>query len=123
MSIVSVANVRTLSPTAPMSCQQQAMPDEATTFGNQDLVLQVRPDFDPQLLDLDRYEAFLDALCGDREYQKEAIQTVARYLAGGQYTDTGQLAAENYAKNDLLAERYGSLEGLTESLPFPNKLA
>src|SRR5207245_2878738 len=56
-----------------------------TTFRNDDLVLQVRPDYDPARISLDSYEAFLDALCEDREYQKDAIRTTCKLLAGGEY--------------------------------------
>lgn len=94
-----------------------------TTFRNEDLVLQVRSDLDPEQLRLDRYEAFLDALCGDREYQKDAIRSVCRLMAGSEYGSTADLAEENYAANSLLAERYGSLDGLLEALPFQDKLA
>ena len=55
-----------------------------SSFTNQDLVLTVSSDYDPNLLQLDQYEGFIDALCGDREYQKEAIRTVCRFLGGGQ---------------------------------------
>jgi type III restriction enzyme len=99
------------------------MASDSITFRNDDLVLNVRQDFDPELLHLDQYEAFIDALCGDREYQKDAIRTVCRFLAGGQYKSTSDLAEENYAANARLGDRYGSLGGLIESLPFPDKLA
>jgi type III restriction enzyme len=94
-----------------------------TTFRNEDLVLQVRSDFDPDRIRLDLYEAFLDALCTDREYQKDAIRTVCRFLAGGEYSSTTELAEENYAANAVLGDRYGSLDGLLATLPFPKKLA
>lgn len=94
-----------------------------TTFQNQDLVLNVKSDYDPELLRLDRYEAFIDALCGDREYQKVAIRTACRFVAGGQYASTRELAEDNYAANAMLAERYASLDGLVAALPFPDKLA
>lgn len=94
-----------------------------TMFRNEDLVLRVRPDFDPGILRLDRYEAFLDALCGDREYQKDAIRTVCRFLGGGQYLTTTDLAVENYTANAVLGDRYGSQAGLLAALPFPDKLA
>jgi len=94
-----------------------------STFRNEDLVLKVRSDFDPGRIRLDLYEGFLDALCGDREYQKDAIRTVCRFLAGGEYTSTTALAEENYAANSLLGDRYGSLAGLIDALPFPEKLA
>jgi type III restriction enzyme len=94
-----------------------------STFRNEDLVLRVSSDFDPARLRLERYEAFLDALCTDREYQKQAIRTVCRFLAGGEYSSTSDLAEHNYASNSALGDRYGSLEGLLAALPFPDKLA
>lgn len=94
-----------------------------TTFRNEDLVLRVRPDYDPSLINLDAYEAFLDALCEDREYQKESIRTACRLLAGGEYGSTADLAAENYAANAILAERYRSLDRLIAALPFGDKLS
>lgn len=93
-----------------------------TTFRNEDLVLRVKPDHDPALIDLNAYEAFLDALCGDREYQKEAIRTTCIYLAGGGYASTTELAAENYEVNEVLEEKYRSLTHLVEAIPFSNIL-
>lgn len=55
---------------------------EKKVFKNQDLVLKVSPNVDPQRFDINKYEAFLDALCGEREYQKEAIKVTLRYLLG-----------------------------------------
>jgi type III restriction enzyme len=94
-----------------------------STFRNEDLVLKIRPDYDPSLINLDAYEAFLDALCEDREYQKEAIRAACRFLAGGEYGSASDLATENYASNPILAERYRSLDRLITSLPFADKLA
>jgi type III restriction enzyme len=94
-----------------------------STFRNEDLVLTVRPDYDPALINLDAYEGFLDALCEDREYQKEAIRTACRLLAGGEYRSVTELATENYAANPILAERYRSIDRLIAALPFPSKLA
>ena len=65
----------------------------------------------------------MDALCADREYQKEAVRTVCRFLAGGQYGSTADLAEENFGKNEFLREHYKSLEALRSALPFPDKLA
>jgi type III restriction enzyme len=94
-----------------------------STFKNQDLVLRVKSDYDPLLIRLGRYEAFLDALCEGREFQIDAIRTVCRFLAGGQYESARSLAQENYGANPVLAERYGSCDNLVQSLPFPGKLA
>lgn len=94
-----------------------------TAFRNDDLVLRVATDFDPTLVRLSLYEGFLDALCGDREYQKDAIRSACRFLAGGEYQSTRSLAEANYAANPVLIERYGSLSGLVDALPFPDRLA
>jgi type III restriction enzyme len=94
-----------------------------TAVKNQDLVLKVKSDYDPRLLRLHKYEAFLEALCEGREFQMEAISTVCRFLAGGQYESVGQLAEENYGANPMLGERYGALENLIQAVPFADKLA
>lgn len=74
-------------------------------FKNQDLVLKVSPNVDPQRFDINKYEAFLDALCGEREYQKEAIRVTLRYLLGGQYSSLRDLAQENYHQNPIFTRK------------------
>lgn len=80
---------------------------ERQIFKNQDLVLKVSPNIDPQKSDINKYEAFLDALCGERAYQKEVVRVTMRYLLGGQYNNLKELAEENYHQNPVLQERYG----------------
>lgn len=92
-------------------------------FKNQDLVLKVSPNIDPQRFDINKYEAFLDTLCGEREYQKETIRVTLRYLLGGQYNNLKELAEENYHQNPVLQERYGSLEDFYKHLQLPDKLS
>jgi len=92
-------------------------------FKNQDLVLRVSPNVDPTKLDLNKYEAFLDALCGEREYEKEAIRETIRYLLGGQYNSLKDLAEENYHQNPILQEKYPTLEDFYKHLQLPNKLS
>jgi type III restriction enzyme len=53
------------------------------TFRNEDLLLKVTTNIDPKVWDETKYEAYLDELCGMREYQKEAIRTTSRYLLAG----------------------------------------
>ena len=67
------------------------MIENKKVFKNQDLVLKISPNVDPEKFDINRYEAFLDALCGEREYQKEAIRVSLRYLLGGQYNNLKEL--------------------------------
>jgi len=90
---------------------------------NQDLVLKVSPNVDPAKFDISKYEAFLDALCGDREYQKEATRETLRYLLGGQYNSLGDLARENYQQNPVLQDLYPSLEDFYKHLQLPDKLS
>ncbi len=92
-------------------------------FRNQDLVLQVSASIDPARFDITRYEPFLAALCGPREYQKEAIRAVLRYLLGGRYTSLHQLAEENYNSNPVLQERYGSFAEMERHLQLPDQLS
>jgi len=93
------------------------------TFLNKDLVLRVTPHCDPGKLDLNKYEAFLDALCTDREYQKEAIRETLRYLLGGEYRNLKALAEENHRNNPKLQEKYPTFEDFTRTLQLPDKLA
>src|SRR5437899_1780363 len=93
------------------------------TFRNEDLVLKVTQDIDPKTWDEGNYEAFLDELCGYREYQKDAIRTTLRFLIGGKYADLRALAMENFRDNSELQERYGSWAGMEKQLQLPNQLA
>lgn len=88
----------------------------------QDLVLKVRKDLDPEKLDLSKYDDFIDELCGHREFQKDAIKTVLRFLLGGEYKDTAELARENFGDNPKLQEYYGKFENFKDKLEFADKL-
>jgi type III restriction enzyme len=96
---------------------------ERQTFENKDLVLKVSTNYDPKRFDPNKYEAFLDALCGDREYQKEAIREAVRYFLGGEYQSLKELAEENYHKNSKLQEKYSSFEEFRGVLQLPDKLS
>ncbi|MDZ7337363.1 MAG: DEAD/DEAH box helicase family protein [candidate division KSB1 bacterium] len=93
------------------------------TFRNQDLVLRVSPSVNPARFDITKYEPFLDALCGSREYQKEAIRTVLRYLLGGRYPNLRALAEENFHSNETLRDRYGTFAEMERHLQLPDQLA
>ena len=58
---------------------------EIKTFKQSELVLKVNGVYDTRALDLCAWEPFIDRLCGDRTYQKEAIKASVIYLASGQY--------------------------------------
>ncbi len=88
-----------------------------------ELVFNVTKNIDPNKLDLDKYEDFLEELCGHREYQKEATRSALRFLLGGEYKDTEELAKENFDKNLILTEYFTTFENLRSKLEFPEKLA
>ena len=96
---------------------------ERQTFQNKDLVLKVSPNYDPKRFDSNKYEAFLDALCGDREYQKDAVRETVRCFLGGEYKSLRELAEENYHNNPKLQEKYSSFEDFLEHLQLPDKLS
>ncbi len=91
-------------------------------FLNQDLVLKVSKSVKPAVFDINKYEGFLDALCGEREYQKTAIRNTLSYLLSGNYKSVADLAEENYHNNEALQTFYGTFEQFREHLQFPNKL-
>ena len=88
-----------------------------------ELILKVTENIDPEKLDLDRYDDFLEELCDHRDFQKEAIRTVMRFLLGGEYKNTEELARENFNKNPSLKEYYTTFENLKNRLDFADKLA
>jgi len=93
-------------------------------FRNEELMLHVNPAVDPSRWDETRYEEFLDALCGDRVYQKDAIRVTLRYLLGGRYANLRALAKENFEREQgVLAARYGSWAGLERHLQLPDQLS
>jgi len=96
---------------------------EIFTIKASDLVLKVSENIDPAKFDISKYEAFLDALCGTREFQKEAIRIVLRYLLGGRYRNLRDLAEENYYQNPNLRELYPTFSDFERHLQLPDKLS
>jgi len=92
-------------------------------FLNQDLVLNVSKSVNPAVFDINKYEGFLDALCGEREYQKTAIRNTLSYLLSSNYKSVADLAEENYHNNETLQTFYGTFEQFRKHLQFPNKLS
>ncbi|MDP2932941.1 MAG: DEAD/DEAH box helicase family protein, partial [bacterium] len=92
-------------------------------FHNEDLVLEVSTSVDRRKWDENKYEAFLDELCGVREYQKEAIRAAMRYLLGGEYRDLRDLAGKNFEHNEVLRDKYGSIGNMERHLHLPKQLA
>lgn len=98
------------------------MPD-IKVYKTRDLVLSVSSSYDPAKLHLDQWANFLDVLCGDRQYQKDAIRTAIIYLASGRYKNIQDLVTENWAQNPELSDRYKTIDDYLNNLPLPNKLS
>ena len=91
-------------------------------FKTQELVLKVNKNFDPARLNLDEWDAFLDVLCGEREFQKEAIRAAIIYMAGGRYENIEALINENYPNSAKLRDRYRTVTEYKQHLQLPGKL-
>ena len=87
------------------------------------LVLKVSSNYNHVALNLEEWQDFLDVLCGDREYQKEAIKTALVFLASGEYDMINNLVAENYEKNEDIKTIYSSLSQYLKDLQMPNILS
>lgn len=98
------------------------MPD-IQTFQNKDLVLKVSKNIKPEIFDINKYEPFIDSLCGDREYQNESIRETLRYLLSGEYKNINELAEENYHQNPKLQEKYSSVSDFMDNLQLKGKLS
>lgn len=93
-------------------------------YKESDLVLEVSRNADPARWDEGKYTAFMDLLFKNRIYQKEASETVLRYLNAGEYTCLRDLAKENYRKNEVIRERFNdNEEAFLDDLGLPDKLS
>lgn len=87
------------------------------------LVLAVNKNYDRNKFDLDEWDEYLDILCPDREFQKEAIKTAIIYLAPGKYATVKDLLNENFENNGDIQDAYGTLDKLYKSVQLPNMLS
>lgn len=92
-------------------------------YKTQDLVLKVGLNYDPSKLDLGAWTVFIDVLCGDRTYQKEAITNALVYLASGKYANIESLVDENWRDNSELHERYTDVSEYKKKLQFSGQLS
>lgn len=96
---------------------------EIKTYNTKDLVLEVNKSYDPIRLDLSKWDRFIDVLCGDRQYQKEAIESAVIYLASGRYKSIEDLVKENWIKNPELRNRYRDINEYFHHLQLSGKLS
>lgn len=95
---------------------------ELKTFKQSELVLKVNRAYNTNNLDLCAWKPFVDRLCGDRWYQKEAIENAIIFLASGQYNNLSQLGEYNYSQNSCLRDKYPSQEEFIKTLQMKEKL-
>lgn len=95
---------------------------ETSIYKQEELVLKVGDRYDPNILDLSEWDEFIDAVCGGRIYQKEAVIQSVIYLASKQYSSLVDLARENYSRNEKLQEKYFSIDEFIKALQIPDKL-
>ena len=97
--------------------------NERQRFHNEDLILKVSTSVDRHKWDENRYESFIESLCDNREYQKDAIRVALRYLLGSEYKNLRDLAEKNFEQNTVLRDRYGSRENMERNLQLPKQLS
>ena len=96
--------------------------ESKVVFNQRDLILKVNKNYDKSILNLDNWENYLDVLCGNRSYQKDAIKNALIYLASKQYSTIEDLVKENYFSNTEINKKYMSIEDYLSNLQIPNKL-
>lgn len=97
---------------------------EIKIFNTQQLVLKINPSgYNPLVLNLDDWDRYLDILCVNRTYQKDAIKTAIIYLFGGKYANIENLVAENYKRNPELRERYKTINDYNKKIQLPKVLS
>lgn len=94
------------------------------TFRESDLVLQVSKNVNPAVWDEGKYVTFFDILFKNRDYQREAAETVLRYLNSGEYSCLEDLARENFDINEAIRERFnGNVSAFISDLGLPKMLS
>ena len=87
--------------------------------------MQVSKNYNPATLNLSEWDRYLDILCSDRQYQKEAIQTTIIFLASGLYKSIDDLVEENWHNPKMveLKTRYNSIDDYLHHLQLKGKLS
>lgn len=92
------------------------------TFKTDDLILNVSKNYDHNKLELDKWEEYIERLCGGRYYQIDAIKNAIIYFGSGNYNSIEDLVLENYQKNTVLQEKYNTINDYYDNIQLKNKL-
>lgn len=95
----------------------------ADRFTPDQLVLRVSETYDPKQLNLYAYDEFIEAIARGRDYQADTTRATLRFLCGGRYATTTELARESYQGSADLQRRYATEQALIDELPFPDMLS
>lgn len=87
----------------------------------QELVLNVSNNVDVKKWDESKYYKFIEQLTNGRQYQEEAILTALRFMCGGQYNNTRELAEENFMNNIHIQEKFSTLDNFLKNLYFSDQ--
>lgn len=85
-----------------------------------DLVLKVSENVNPEIWDESKYYNFIDALVGNRDYQREAILTALRFMCSGEYSSIKDLAEKNFNTNESIKNAYTTFENYQSKISFNN---
>lgn len=96
---------------------------EKRTFEQRNLVLKVSESYNPVNLNIEEWEPFLLALCGNRNFQIESIKTSVIYLCSQNYDSIKDLVAENFDNNTELQAKFNTIERYYSNLQLPNQLS
>jgi len=101
------------------------MLQEIKIYKTADLILQVSKNYNPATLTLAMWDRYLNILCSDRQYQKEAIHKAIIFLASGLYNHIDDLVRENYTNPKMveLKNRYQTVEDYQHHLQMHGKLS
>lgn len=91
-------------------------------FKTDDLILKVSNNYDHNKLTLDKWEEYIERLCGGRYYQIDAIKNAIIYFGSGNYNSIEDLVLENYQRNPVLQEKYNAINDYYDNIQLKNKL-
>ena len=92
------------------------------TFKQSELVLKVNKAYNTNELNLSEWRPFINRLCGDRTYQREAIEIAIISLASKQYNSLKELAEYNYNLSSCLRDKYQSKDEMLKTMQMKDKL-
>ncbi len=95
--------------------------EDKETISPNDLILRLSEKVNN--FDISKYEDFISELCGEREYQIEAIRKILKFFLSGEYKNIEELVRENFKINEAMQEFFRDEDELLGDLLFKDKLS